>query len=66
MKTTESQRKAFKEYRKRIQESDNEQAKFERNKKISFRSAKSYINNYADADGLNELTKLIEQKHLTL
>ncbi|MFS0969912.1 hypothetical protein ACFC3P_12500 [Enterococcus thailandicus] len=62
-KSTEAQLKAFKKYRDKIQA--DEDLKRERNKKIALRSAKNFVNNYADKtdlDTLEELQELIQTK----
>lgn len=54
------QQKADREYRKKVQ--SDEEKRIERNRKIKFRNARSFIQNYATREELEELKKIIQEK----
>ncbi|KLO64304.1 hypothetical protein AA986_11455 [Enterococcus cecorum] len=63
-KTSESQLKANKKYREKIQADD--EARKERNRKNQFRTAKSYIRLHSTLEDLEELEKLILERKKAL
>lgn len=63
-KTSESQLKANKKYREKIQTDD--EARKERNRKNQFRTAKSYIRLHSTLEDLEELEKLILERKKAL
>ena len=63
-KTSESQLKANKKYREKIQADDD--ARKERNRKNQFRTAKSYIRLHSTLEDLEELEKLILERKKAL
>ena len=63
-KTSESQLKANRKYREKIQADDD--ARKERNRKNQFRTAKSYIRLHSTSEDLEELEKIIVERKKAL
>ena len=63
-KTSESQLKANRKYREKIQADDD--ARKERNRKNQFRTAKSYIRLHSTSEDLEELESLITARKKAL
>lgn len=63
-KTSEAQRRANREYRKRVNE--DEEKKKHRNYMTSKRTAKSFINSKATLKDIEELEQLIEERKKAL
>lgn len=64
LKTSEAQLRANREYRKRVNEDEEKKAR--RNYLSGKRAARSFINNKATEDDLNELEQLIQERKKAL